>query len=159
MGVHATSGAWVVKATWDDAAAHIAAGGEATWVTKKPPKAWQPGDKLYFWQGRQICEVQALGELVSTSPARDAEGNTHFKVRYTPVFLTIAQVLPSFARTQCFDTHRSSKLARLARSSDLRPSSTNAWPRSSARATRSPGRLQDLRSLCGFSLEPTEYYP
>ncbi len=76
-------GSWVVKATWDNVEVHVAAGQDATWATKKPPKAWRPGDRLFFWQGRQVCEVQALGELVSISPKKDAEGRTRFKVRYT----------------------------------------------------------------------------
>lgn len=73
--------AWVVKAT-TDSLEQLIEEGVTKWRTKKPPKGWQPGDRLYFWQGSPTLELQAVGRLLSVEPAKRKGSNTFFHVRY-----------------------------------------------------------------------------
>lgn len=73
--------AWIVKATWDRIdrlVPHVT----ATWGTKKPPKGWNPGDRLYFWQGSPKLRIESIGVLVDVELPEHKGEEARFLVRY-----------------------------------------------------------------------------
>jgi hypothetical protein len=58
------------------------AGKSDQWRTKRPPRNWQPGDRLLFWATAPRLELIALGEFHGESGQRTPEGETLYNVRY-----------------------------------------------------------------------------
>lgn len=73
---------WVVKGrpSRNDLGAMLVPGRCQPWVTRKPPAAWKPGDRLLFWKSSPARELMGLGELVAVRAPRN--GATTFEVRY-----------------------------------------------------------------------------
>lgn len=61
------------------------AGGTGTWITRKPPRTWLPGDPLLFWSSAPDLELVAIGSLVEVLPSRN--GATRFVVEYRTALL------------------------------------------------------------------------
>ncbi len=72
------------------------------WVTKKPAKAWLPGDRLFFWLGSPKLSLIRLGVFDGVNKkGPDKLGQTRFYVRYlTGIFnrpLQIGELRAAFA--------------------------------------------------------------
>jgi predicted transcriptional regulator len=74
---------WIVKGNpaRNDLRDMLVAGDELKWVTRKPPRAWAAGDRVFFWSSSPDRFVIGLGRLLRVDEIDD-EGDTHFDLRY-----------------------------------------------------------------------------
>ena len=75
---------WLVKGkpTWNDLRSMIKKGKTTRWVTARPPKLWEVGDRLFFWEGAPVLRIVGLGLLESIGTERDGNNRIKFGVRY-----------------------------------------------------------------------------
>jgi hypothetical protein len=73
------------------------AGKSDQWRTKRPPRNWQPGDRLLFWATAPRLELIALGEFHGESGQRTPEGETLYNVRYLTAVAVAHFDLQNFA--------------------------------------------------------------
>src|SRR6266850_5535650 len=52
------------------------------WWTKRPPRTWDIGDRLFIWASSPQQQILALGELAGLQTAPDAEGIYRYRLRY-----------------------------------------------------------------------------
>jgi hypothetical protein len=57
-------------------------GRRGRWHTRKPPKHWEVGDRLFFWKGAPKLETVGIGEIVDIGPRGTRSLDTDFRVRY-----------------------------------------------------------------------------
>lgn len=60
----------------------VHAGSLGEWRTKKPPRLWQSGDRLFFWATSPRSELIALGEFEGETGEYTEDGETIYEVRY-----------------------------------------------------------------------------
>ena len=52
------------------------------WRTKKPPRNWEPGDRLLFWASSPRLELISLGEFHGETGRHTPDGQVLYNVRY-----------------------------------------------------------------------------
>ena len=52
------------------------------WWTKRPPRTWDTGDRLFLWASSPQRQIIALGELAGLQTAPDEEGFYRYRLRY-----------------------------------------------------------------------------
>jgi len=52
------------------------------WWTKRPPRTWDIGDRLFIWASSPQQQIIALGELTGLQTAPDEEGFYRYSLRY-----------------------------------------------------------------------------
>jgi hypothetical protein len=60
----------------------IKPGNRYPWRTKRPPRDWRPGDRLFFWASSPRLEVIALGEFAGETGELTPEGEVLYNVAY-----------------------------------------------------------------------------
>jgi EVE domain len=75
---------WIVKGKpkRNDFSAMLIPGKTGTWATKKPPKAWESDDRLFFWYSSPKLQLVGLGEFIEFEANPTSSGFTRFRVRY-----------------------------------------------------------------------------
>ena len=75
--------AWIVKGnpTINDLSKMLAPGAHEDWITKKPPRGWSAGDRVFMWKSAPALCVIGLAEIESIGEV-DNEGYAHFLLRY-----------------------------------------------------------------------------
>jgi hypothetical protein len=79
---------WVVKGrpSRNDLREMLAPGRVEPWVTRRPPRAWEPGDGVFVWEAAPRLRVVGLAEVKEVH-ARNDGGETFFDLTYlTGVF-------------------------------------------------------------------------
>jgi predicted RNA-binding protein with PUA-like domain len=75
---------WVIKGNsrendWEQM---LRPGGTAIWHTKRPPKLWNRGDRIFFWESTPKLRIIAIGNIVETDFKKDRYGQQLYKVKY-----------------------------------------------------------------------------
>lgn len=52
------------------------------WRTKRPPKSWKDGDRIFFWESTPKLRIIAIGKLIKTDCGRNGLGDKFYKVKY-----------------------------------------------------------------------------
>jgi predicted RNA-binding protein with PUA-like domain len=75
---------WVAKAkpSDNDFPDMLVPGKRVIWYTKKPPRDWDKGDRLFVWQSSPSRRVVGLGEIETILPGQDKDGYSRFKVKH-----------------------------------------------------------------------------
>jgi len=76
---------WVIRAdpATNPFESFIRAGQSGRWWTKKPPKTWDVGDRLFVWASSPQQEIIALAELLKPqSPHADKNGYFYYRVKF-----------------------------------------------------------------------------
>lgn len=74
---------WVVKGkpSRNNLSEMLAPGKVQDWFTRKPPRAWCPGDRVLFWKSAPSLCLMGAGEIVAIR-GLDGTGATTFTLRY-----------------------------------------------------------------------------
>jgi hypothetical protein len=75
---------WVAKGkpAANDFETMLRPGRRGRWHTRKPPKHWEVGDRLFFWKGAPKLETVGIGEIVDIGPRGTRSLDTDLRVRY-----------------------------------------------------------------------------
>jgi hypothetical protein len=74
---------WVMKGTPNNDWDQMQHPGKLwTWVTKRPPKNWEKGDRIFCYESSPSKKVVGLADLHNTYMGEDKEGRTKYKVRF-----------------------------------------------------------------------------
>lgn len=110
------------------------------WITKKPPRAWRPGDRVFFWKSAPALRLIGLGRLGGLL-RKDRKGFTHVRLRY---------LTSPFDRPLEQDDLRRDRL--LAQASFLKKGPAGTVPVTPAQAPRLLEKISaanpDLAELC-----------
>ena len=73
---------WVMKGNprennWDD---FLQPRQNGNWGTKRPPKDWAAGDRIFCWESKPFKRVVGLAQLINPNLGEDAEGRKRFGV-------------------------------------------------------------------------------
>lgn len=78
---------WLLKSDYEDENEFKGRPGIETWRTRKPPKDWAPGDRLFYWLKSPASRLVALAVLRGIRSRRNMYGETLFDVkRLTSIF-------------------------------------------------------------------------
>ncbi len=76
---------WVVRAkpAWNDPFEDwIIPNSVGRWQTKRPPRTWEKGDRVFVWASSPQQEIVGLGQLYSLPTKPDREGRYWFRLNY-----------------------------------------------------------------------------
>jgi predicted HNH restriction endonuclease len=75
---------WVVKgnSARNDWSAILRPGNTGKWRTKRPPKLWENGDRIFFWESTPKLRIVAIGNLVDTNCGKSRSGDKFYRVKY-----------------------------------------------------------------------------
>jgi hypothetical protein len=101
---------WVIKgrSRESDFRAWLQPGLPDTWSTGRPPRGWERGDRLFFWEGSPELRVVGLGVLTAVS-SDDRARDRKFDVRYLTRYLHAA---PCFAELRADPVIRSASFVK-----------------------------------------------
>jgi len=75
---------WIVKGNEkrNDLDDMLSPGTTEPWITKKPPRTWGKGDRVFFWKSSPSLRLVGLGTIARIGAEKDKEGNTLFYLKY-----------------------------------------------------------------------------
>jgi len=75
---------WVIKGrpSINDFERWLKPGRPDEWGTKRPPRKWTKGDRLFFWRTSPLLDIVGLGEFRGLQPPSSKYDDTRFGVRY-----------------------------------------------------------------------------
>lgn len=74
---------WLLKTkNWEFLESGLVKGANDTWPTKKPPRIWEKGDRLFIWAQAPKLRLEALAVLADPAFRRLANSTLRFKVQY-----------------------------------------------------------------------------